>query len=160
MKKTQGDGSGKKRHKSILLELILEDGGIRLSLWSNCKSLLSIGDGNVEARSSSSNRHRSNTDSSRKKSLGHLEKSAIKLLLHSCEFSILIDITEFVHHVFSWNSDIVKSQRGIVYTILSHLQAHVSDGHSWHLIEILVSNWHEETRYTFVFTLDNGLTKN
>lgn len=81
MELSQSNGSSQKWNKSVLLKLVVKDWGVRLSFWSNCKSLLGICDSDVETRSHCSNRHGGNTNSPRKKSLSDLEESTVQILL-------------------------------------------------------------------------------
>jgi hypothetical protein len=72
---------------------------------------------------------------------------------------LLIDVSELVHQVLSWDSHLVEFQSSVVDTVKSHLVSHIHDFHSWHFIHVIISDPHQNGSDTFVLALYNGLTE-
>lgn len=159
VKKPEGNRSGQERNKGVLLQLVVEDRGVRFSLGTHSKSLLGILNGNVKARPGGSNAHRSDTKTSRQQSFGDSEKSLLQFLNLSIEFSRGINICIPIHHIFSGNSNLAESKSSIINTILTHFVAHIGDLYSFGFLHILIADSDKECSDSFVFVLNDSLGK-
>jgi hypothetical protein len=68
----------------------------------------------------------------------------------TCKFAIFIHVAIFVHHVCSWDTNIVEEESGVVDSVEANFQSHVSDFDSGEDIQMLVSNGDEEGIDAFV----------
>lgn len=75
------------------------------------------------------------------------------------EVSLLIDLSEFVQKVDSWNSDLVELKCSIINSVESNLMSHINDGYAWHLLHVIISNSYKDSSHTLVLALNNGLPK-
>jgi hypothetical protein len=75
------------------------------------------------------------------------------------ELSKLVNVIEFIEHLFPWDFDVVKSKPCIVDSVEANFDSHVFDENTWHWFHICISNLNKERINSLEFALNESLDK-
>ncbi len=108
VKHVNTQSSGDYGNKSVLLELIVENGRLGISIFTDPFSLQWVFHCDVNHSLESSHRHWGDAQSAWQQTLSNLKEPLLDAFDVMLEFPILWDITVLIHKIFSWNANIVK----------------------------------------------------